>query len=62
MPLQYLIFQSITDLTTLDGDFFVQQYVFEFNIMFNDYVAQEFNGITEGIELDLNDESLIINK
>ena len=30
--------------------------------MFNDYVAQEFNGITEGIELDLNDESLIINK
>jgi len=57
-----LDFQSITDLTTKDGDFFVQQYVFEFNIMFNDYVAQEFNGVTEGIELDLNEESLIINK
>ena len=57
-----LDFQSISDLTTLDGDFFVQQYVFEFNIIFNDYVAQEVNGITEGIELDLNDESLIINK
>lgn len=54
--------ESITSLNMLDGSFFVEQSVFQFDVMFNDYIKSEFSGNTNSIELYLNQDSLIISE
>lgn len=54
--------ESISSLNMLDGSFFVEQSVFQFDVMFNDYINSEFSGNTNSIELYLNQDSLIISE